>query len=95
MRTRVDLASSVHGQEVKWKAPGPEWLVTVVCSQPHDLNYLERPVANRWIEIFYEPYFKQLGDRLGKSLVAYGPDERSVLGGNILYCDALRHRLRK
>ena len=93
--TRVDLADSVDGRELKWDAPGPEWLVAVVCSQPHDLNYLERHVADRWIEIFYEQYRNQLGDRLGKSLVAYGPDERSVLGGNILYCDALRARFEK
>lgn len=93
--SRVDLKDSVQGQEVKWDAPAPEWLMVVVCSQPNDLNYLERPVANRWIEIFYEPYLKQLGDRLGKTLTAYGPDERSVLGGNILYCDSLRARFEK
>jgi hypothetical protein len=93
--TRVDLADLVAGRDIKWDAPGPEWLMVAVCSQPHDLNYLEPAVAKRWIEIFYEPYLKQLGDRLGRSLVAYGPDERSVLGGNILYCDALRVRFEK
>jgi hypothetical protein len=93
--SRVDLAEFIDGRELKWEAPGPEWLVAVVCSQPHDLNYLERHVADRWIEIFYEQYRNQLGDRLGKSLIAYGPDERSVLGGSILYCDALRARFEK
>ncbi|MEX0642865.1 MAG: glycosyl hydrolase [Pirellulales bacterium] len=93
--TRVDLSDQIDGQQLKWEAPGPEWLVAAVCSQPHDLNYLERHVADRWIEIFYEKYREQLGNRLGKSLVAYGPDERSVLGGNILYCDGLRTRFEK
>jgi len=93
--SRVDLIDSVQGQKLTWEAPGPEWLLAVICCQPHDLNYLERHVADRWIEIFYEQYRKQLGDRLGKSLVAYGPDERSVLGGNILYSEALRARFEK
>jgi hypothetical protein len=93
--SRLDLAEFVHGQELSWEAPGPEWLAVVVCSQPHDLNYLEPVVAKRWTELLYEPYRKQLGSRLGKSLVAYGPDERFVLNGNILYCDALRQRLEK
>jgi hypothetical protein len=93
--SRVDLAEFVRGQELKWEAPGPEWLVAVISSQPHDLNYLEKKVSDRWIDILYEPYRQQLGGRLGKSLVAYGPDERTVLGGNILYCDALRDRFEK
>jgi len=93
--TRIELGEFVDGNELKWEAPGPEWLAVVVCSQPHDLNYLDRAVADRWIEIFYEPYRKQLGDRLGKSLVAYGPDERAVLGGSILYSDEVRGRYEK
>jgi hypothetical protein len=93
--TRVDLSDSVNGRTISWDAPAPEWLIVAVCSQPHDLNYLEPHVAKRWIEIFYEEYSKRLGDRLGKSLTAYGPDERSVLGGNILYCDDLRQRFEK
>lgn len=93
--SRVDLAEFVAGNEVKWDAPGPEWVVIAVCSQPHDLNYLDRHVADRWIEIFYDQYQKQLGGRLGKSLVAYGPDERAVLGGNILYSDDARARFEK
>lgn len=93
--SRIDLIDAVNGNELTWEAPGPEWLVVVVTSQPHDLNYLERHVADRWIEIYYEQYRKRLGDRLGKSLVAYGPDERSVLNGNILYADELRRRFEK
>jgi hypothetical protein len=93
--SRVDLTEFVRGRDLKWEAPGPEWLAAVISSQPHDLNYLEKNVADRWIEILYEPYRRQLGDRLGKSLVAYGPDERAVLSGNILYCDALRDRFTK
>jgi hypothetical protein len=88
--SRIDLAEFVNGQELQWEAPGPEWLLVVVASESHDLNYLEPQVAARWIEIYYEQYRKELGDRLGKSLVAYGPDERSVLGGNILYGENLR-----
>ncbi|MEX2169198.1 MAG: glycosyl hydrolase [Pirellulales bacterium] len=90
--SRIDLAEFIDGQELTWEAPEPEWLVVVVSSQPHDLNYLEPEVVNRWIEIFFEQYSQRLGDRLGKSLAGYGPDERSVLGGNILYSEALRTR---
>ena len=93
--SRIDLLEFIDGQELEWESPGPEWLVAVVTSQPHDLNYLERNVADRWIEIYYEQYRKRLGDRLGNSLVAYGPDERSVLGGNILYGENLRARFEK
>jgi hypothetical protein len=91
--SRVDLSEFTEGQEVVWDAPEPEWLMVVVTRQPHDLNYLGSAVARRWIDLFFEQYRRQLGDRLGKSLMGYGPDERSVLGGNILYSDELAERL--
>jgi alpha-L-rhamnosidase/Glycosyl hydrolases family 2, sugar binding domain len=93
--SRIELAERVDGQTLSWEAPGPEWLVVVVTSQPHDLDYLGPEVARRWIEIFLDHYRQQLGDRLGRSLVAYGPDERHVLNGSILYSEALRARFQK
>lgn len=93
--SRVDLAEFIHARELSWDAPEPEWLAVVVTSQPHDLNYLGPAVIQKWIEIFFDQYRQRLGDRLGKSLVAYGPDERSVLSGNILYSDELRDRFRR
>ncbi|MCC7084012.1 MAG: hypothetical protein IT427_03270 [Pirellulales bacterium] len=93
--SRVDLSEFIKGKELNWNAPGPEWLVVVIVSQAHDLNYLGSAVLRRWNEIFYDRYKQELGDRLGKSLVAYGPDERLVLGGNILYSDALRDRFKR
>jgi alpha-L-rhamnosidase/Glycosyl hydrolase 2 galactose-binding domain-like len=93
--SRVDLLESVQGHELKWDAPGPDWLVVIVASQPHDLNYLGPDVVRRWIEIYFEKYREKVGKFLGNALAAYGPDERSVLGGNILYDDAVRERVRR
>jgi len=93
--SRIDLLESVQGHELKWESPNPDWLVVIVASQPHDLNYLGPDVVRRWIEIFFDKYQEKVGKFLGKSLSAYGPDERSVLNGNILYADSLRERFQR
>jgi hypothetical protein len=88
--SRIELANAIFGHEVRWDAPSKGWSVIVVASEPHGLNYIGPEVAKRWNEVVFEKYEQKLRDRLGRSLVAYGPDERFVLNGNILYSDALR-----
>ncbi len=87
--SRKDLTDAVEDNRLSWKAPEPGWLVTVVASQPHDLDYLNRNVAERWLEVSMEAYRKRLKGLLGGTLEAYGPDEMITLNGNILYSDSL------
>lgn len=90
--TRIDLMKSITGHKLIWKAADPNWLVIVVATEPATLNYLESYVAKRWIEIFFDKYRQHLGGLLGRALTAYGPDERFVLNGSILYTEGLRER---
>ncbi len=92
--TRIDLADAIVDHEVRWQAPEKGWSVIVVASEPHGLDYIGPEPARRWIELVLKKYQEQLGSRLGKSLVCYGPDERFVLNGNILYSDKLRQRIK-
>jgi hypothetical protein len=62
--SRIELLDSVAGHELKWTAPGPDWLVVIVASQPHDLDYLGPEVARRWIEIYFEKYREKVGRAL-------------------------------
>ena len=93
--TRIDLLKSATNEGLSWDAPGADWLVIAVTSQRNNLDYLGPAVAKRWIEIFFDQYQRKLGDQLGKSLTAYGPDERFVLDGNVVYADSLRDRFKR
>jgi hypothetical protein len=92
--SRGDLLDAVHNHTLRWNAPEAGWLVAVVASQPHDLDYLNRAVADRWLEIYFEEYAKRLPGFLGKTLVAYGPDEGWMLMGNAFYSRSLAENVR-
>ena len=89
-RSRRDLHA--EGRTITWQAPEAGWTLTAVVSQPHDLNYLDRRVAERWIEILLVPYEQRLAGFIGSTLQAYSTDELVVLGGNILFSEALLKR---
>ena len=91
-RSRHDLAAA--GRTIAWQAPEADWTLTAVVSQPHDLDYLDRRVAERWIELLLVPYEQRLGAHIGSTLQAYSTDELVVLGGNILFSEALLERFR-
>jgi len=84
-----------ESRRVSWQAPESGWVLTAVVSRPYDLDYLNRKVAERWIEVLLGTHEKQLGDFLGTTLQAYGTDELYVLRGNILYSEALLERFRE
>ena len=92
LASRRPLNDAVVGNTLTWTAPEQEWLVTVVTAQPHDLNYLDRAVADRWLELLLGEYEARLPDHVGSTLQAYGPDEMFVLRGNVLYSAALIER---
>jgi len=84
-RSRVELLPAVKDQRISWMPPSNEWILAVVACESTGLNYLNPAVAGKWIEIFFARYAERTGPRLGKTLTAYGPDERQVLNGNLLY----------
>ncbi len=92
--SRRELLDAVHNHTLRWHAPEAGWLVAVIASQPHDLDYLNRAVADRWLEIFFEEYARRLPGFLGKTLVAYGPDEPFLLMGNAFYSRSLAEKVR-
>jgi hypothetical protein len=87
--TRGDLLEAIHNHTVQWNAPGAGWLVAVIASQPYDLDYLNRALVDRWLEIYFEEYARRLPGLLGKTLAAYGPDEGWMLMGNAFYSRSL------
>ena len=91
-RSRRDLAA--EGRTITWQAPEAGWTLTAVVSQPHDLDYLDRRVAERWIDLLLAPHEQRLAGFIGSTLQAYSTDELVVLGGNILFSEALLERFR-
>ena len=92
--SRKVLGDAIQDNKLTWEAPETGWLVTVVSSQPHDLDYLNRLVVNRWLEISLGVYEGKFEDFVGKTLKAYGPDEMYILNGNILYSPSIIDRFK-
>lgn len=88
--SRVDLADVVDGRTVRWTAPGPGWLLTVVATRRWDLDYLSDQVGQGWTEVVLGEYERRLPGLLGADGVsAYGPDEMMLLNGTLVFSDAL------
>ena len=90
--SRIDLNNAIQEGKLAWEAKEIGWLVTVITSQPHDLDYLNRVVADRWVEIFLGVCEAKLLDFVGQAWKAYGTDEVYVLNGNMLYSPSLCKR---
>ena len=95
---RLDGASRqdvpVAEGRAEWGGAGDDWQITVVASQPHNLDYLNPAVADRWLEIFWEVYEARVGEFMGETLQAYLQDELFAVNGNILWSPALGERFR-
>jgi hypothetical protein len=92
--SRKDLRGSITGNKLQWSAPAAGWLVCVIVSQPYDFDYLNPMVMDRWAELLLGPYAQRFPGYLGKTLAAYGIDERHVLNGNILYSPSVVSKIR-
>jgi len=97
----VDFASAellndavAHGT-LRWNAEEAGWVVVVITSGPYDLDYLNRAVADRWIEVILRVYEEKLSGFVGNTLKAYGTDELFILNGNALYSPFLLDRFRR
>jgi hypothetical protein len=89
-----DLRVEVRNHTVQLRAPEAGWLLTAIASQANDLNYLNRAVVDRWLQIFLGTYEQKLPQFVGKTLAAYGPDEMWLIMGNILYARSLIDKVR-
>ncbi len=87
--SRVDLNATLQGRSLRWTAPQAGWLLTVVSSAPHDLDYLDGAAAGRWLELYWEKFKEKLPAHLGKTIKGYIQDELYVLNGNILFSQSI------
>lgn len=90
--SRVDLNSALSKNKITWQAAELEWLLVVVVSQPHDLDYLDGKCAKRWIELHWSKFEEKLPELLGDTIIGYIQDELYVLSGNILYSKSILNR---
>jgi len=90
--SQIPLGGRVKDGALTWKAPQAGWVLAVVTAQPHDLDYLDRAVVDRWMELLLGEYEARLSSFVGNTLQAYGPDEMFVLNGSILYSPCLAAR---
>jgi hypothetical protein len=93
--SRHDLTDVVHDRKLTWDAPDAGWVVSVVTSEPRDLDYLNRAVADRWIELLLGVHEEKLRGFLGNTMKAFGTDEWLVLDGNIAFSESLVDRFEK
>jgi len=89
------LSDTVVNNRLTWTAPAQGWILVVVTAQPHDLDYLDPSVADRWLHLHLGAFADRLPEFVGNTLAAYGPDEMYVLRGNILYSSTLIARFRR
>lgn len=93
--TRVDLTDAVDSRTVRWTAPGPDWLLTVVAARRWDLDYLSSKVGEGWTEVVLGEYERQLPGLLGADGVsAFGPDEMTLLNGTLVFSGSVLEALR-
>ena len=92
--SRQPLGDKIRDRKLVWTAPGPGWILTLISSQPYDLDYLNRKVVDRWNEVFLGEYKARLPEFVGKALAAYGPDELWLILGNALYSEALIDKIK-
>ncbi len=92
--SRRPLSHKIRDRQLVWEAPEPGWILTVITSQPYDLDYLNRRVVDRWNEVFLGEYADRFTEFVGNALAAYGPDELWLILGNALYSKALIERVR-
>jgi hypothetical protein len=93
--TRQDLTSSVSAGELQWTAEGAGAVVTMVCIQPFDLDYINPELTSRWIAILLGTYETRFGRHIGRTVKAFGTDEWRFMQGNVLYSFALIERFRR
>lgn len=88
--TRVELEGAVDGRIVRWTAPAPGWLLTVVAARRWDLDYLSSPVGEGWTEVVLGEYERRMPGLLGTDGVgAFGPDEMKLLNGTLAFSGVL------
>jgi len=92
--SRRDLRETVADNRVTWSAPDEGWTVIAIAAQPHDLDYSNRCVVDRWLELLLGTYEARLPGHVGGALQAYGPDEMFVLRGSAFYSASLLERFR-
>jgi hypothetical protein len=86
--SRIDLMNVVQNNKLTWETKESGWLVTVITSQPNDLNYLDKVTADKWIELNLGVYESKLQDFVGKTLKAYGTlaiDSKQIKGMILLH----------
>ena len=90
--TRVDLTADLQDGELRWRAESSGWIVTMVCVEPFDLDYINPELTARWIEILLGTYESRMGRHMGATIKAFGTDEWRFMQGNVLYSSALMQR---
>ena len=87
--SRLELSAAVRDGILKWEAPEAGWLALAVTSESSEFDFLNRDVADLWIEYVLGKYEQKLGGHLGDTLKVFGTDEWPVLRGNIAFSDSL------
>jgi len=90
--SRQDLADRITDGRLRWDAPEAGWVLTVVTSQTHGLDYLRPDVADRWVERVWGPYLAKVPEFIGTTFKGYVQDELDVLSGHIVYSTGLLER---
>ena len=94
--SRIDLNQSVKNNKLSWKISEADiWAIIAVTIQPYDLDYLNKKVADRWLEHLMGTYKKELGEFVGKTIKTLGPNETCLVNGNILYSPKVIERFKK
>lgn len=84
---RIDLASSISGGVLKWRAPRGEWSMAIyskrVLEDPNDVvfgvDYLNPEAMRYFLDLTLEPYTRAVGERFGRTIKGIFTDEPTLL----------------
>jgi len=90
--SRQELKHSIRDRVLTWEAPEAGWLLTIVTSQTHSVDWLNHSVADRWVEQLWRPYLQKMPEFIGNTFKGYVQDELDVLGDFTIYSPVLLER---
>jgi hypothetical protein len=96
-RLRIDDAVDLAADDgrVEWTASDDgSWHVTAIGSRPEGLCYTDPAVAERYVDLHFEPFVRRLGDHVGDTLVGTFEDEVFVLDGEVPCDERVLERVR-
>jgi len=87
--SRINLNEVYCENKINWQAPEKGWVLTIIVGSPYDFDFVNGRIAEKWIELYWQQFVKNLKPYIGKTITGHTSDELYVLNGNILFSQSI------